>query len=63
MTANPIAVEADASLIVAAQMMRDHKIGGLPVVDTANSLQLVVGIITETDLLDYLVELLSIQVE
>jgi CBS domain-containing protein len=44
-------------------MMRDHKIGGLPVVDTANSLQLVVGIITETDLLDYLVELLSIQVE
>lgn len=63
MTANPVTIEADASLIVAAQMMHDHKIGGLPVVDTANSLQLVVGIITETDLLNYLVELLSSQVE
>lgn len=63
MTANPVTIEADASIIVAAQMMRDHKIGGLPVVETANSLQLVVGIITETDLLNYLIELLSSQVE
>ncbi len=84
MTANPVTIEANASLIVAAQMMRDHKIGGLPVVDTANSLQAVqerrktqgiydalgeqvecklIGIITETDLLNYLIELLSSQIE
>jgi len=63
MTANPVTIEAEASIIVAAQMMRDHKIGGLPVVETANSLQLVIGIITETDLLNYLIELLSSQVE
>ena len=84
MTANPVTIDANASLIVAAQMMRDHKIGGLPVVDTANSLHAVqerrktqgiydafdeqgecklIGIITETDLLNYLIKLLSSQVE
>ncbi len=78
MTANPITVEPSACLTVAAQLMRDHKIGGLPVVEKVACTQSpkgiydvhgeqgkikLVGIITETDLLDYLVELLTGQVE
>jgi acetoin utilization protein AcuB len=74
MTANPITVKADAPLVIAAQLIRDHKIGGLPVVEKANCTQSpqgiydaqghhdecqLVGIITETDLLDYLIELIS----
>ena len=74
MTANPITVEPDGCLTVAARLMRDHKIGGLPVVEKVAYTQSpegiydthgeqdeikLVGIITETDLLDYLVELLS----
>lgn len=67
MTANPVTVEANALLVVAAQLMRDHKIGGLPVVagEYPRSVQQVqganrlVGIITETDLLDYLIKLLK----
>ena len=35
--------------------MRNHKIGGLPVVMDGQ----LVGIITETDLLDFLIELLA----
>jgi acetoin utilization protein AcuB len=64
MTANPITVMADASLVVAAQLMRDHKIGGLPVMEVTGPLsdeEQLIGIITETDLLDYLVKLLSDQ--
>jgi acetoin utilization protein AcuB len=71
MTANPVTVEANAPLVVAAQLMRDHKIGGLPVVagEHLRSVQQVqgadrlVGIITETDLLDYLIKLLKGNVE
>jgi len=61
MTANPITVDADASLVVAARFMRDHKIGGLPVVakDYAQNEECLVGIITETDLLEYLIRLLG----
>jgi acetoin utilization protein AcuB len=67
MTANPITVKADALLVVAAQLMRDHRVGGLPVVaaEYPHGTQgeqgegWLVGIITETDLLDYLVELLE----
>ena len=74
MAANPITVEPDRCLTVAARLMRDHKIGGLPVVEKVVCTQSpkgiydvyeeqdeikLVGIITETDLLDYLVELLS----
>jgi acetoin utilization protein AcuB len=67
MTANPVIVEANAPIVVAAQLMRDHKIGGLPVVagEYPRSVQQVqgadrlVGIITETDLLDYLIKLLK----
>jgi acetoin utilization protein AcuB len=37
--------------------MRTHKIGGLPVVRDGQ----LVGIITETDLLDFLIELLAVE--
>jgi acetoin utilization protein AcuB len=66
MTANPITVEADAPLVVAAKLMFDHKIGGLPVVEATTSVgdgMRLVGIITETDLLGYLIRLLAEQIE
>ena len=60
MTANPITVDAGAPLVVAARLMRDHKIGGLPVVaEHPQGEERLVGIITETDLLQYLIELLE----
>lgn len=70
MTANPITVEAGAPLVVAAQLMRDHKIGGLPVVAAQPSANVqgpqgdtqLVGIITETDLLNYLITVLKRQI-
>jgi acetoin utilization protein AcuB len=78
MTANPVTVEANAPLVAAAQLMRYHKIGGLPVVEAteysagdprAISVQdmpgedRLVGIITEMDLLDYLIRLLEGQAD
>lgn len=74
MTANPITVMANAPLIAAAQLMRDHRFGGLPVIENAKSSGStttlpnstgvegdgrLIGIITETDLLNYLIELLE----
>ncbi len=55
MTRHPITVTPDSSIAEAARLMRDHKIGGLPVVEGEQ----VVGIITETDLLNYLLKLLE----
>jgi acetoin utilization protein AcuB len=55
MTPNPLTVAPDTPVIEAARLMRDRKIGGLPVMD-GNEL---VGIVTETDLLDALIKLLS----
>jgi acetoin utilization protein AcuB len=43
-----ITVAADAPIDVAADLMLEHKIGGLPVVESDGKM---VGIITETDLL------------
>ncbi len=72
MTANPVTVDASAPLVAAARLMRDHKIGGLPVVQAAAHSPIdpgvqdegrLVGIITETDLLDYLIELLEGETE
>lgn len=57
MTPNPLTIEPSVSIAEAARMMRNHKIGGLPVVKGGQ----LVGIITETDLLDYLIELLADQ--
>ncbi len=48
MTANVVTVAPDASVTVAARIMRDAGVGGLPVVDNVGS---VVGILTEADLL------------
>ncbi len=59
MTPNPLTIEPDAPIAEAARIMRNHKIGGLPVV--AN--EQLVGIITETDLLDFLIELLELAPE
>lgn len=59
MTPNPITIGPDDSVADAARLMRDHKIGGLPVVQNGQ----LVGIVTETDLLDFLIELLERQTE
>jgi acetoin utilization protein AcuB len=55
MTPNPLTIEPNAPIADAARVMRNHKIGGLPVVTDGQ----LVGIITETDLLDFLIELLA----
>jgi acetoin utilization protein AcuB len=55
MTPNPLVIGPDAPIAGAARMMRNHKIGGLPVVSEGQ----LVGIVTETDLLDHLIELLE----
>ncbi|MFI5342167.1 MAG: CBS and ACT domain-containing protein [Candidatus Methylomirabilales bacterium] len=53
---DPITVKPTNSVEKAALLMHDHKIGCLPVVDDAGSL---VGVITETDLLGVMVEILG----
>ncbi len=53
MTPNPITVKPDSTIREAAQLMLEHKIGGLPVVDDDKK---VVGIITESDIFRLLVE-------
>ena len=55
MTPNPLTIGSNASIAEAARLMRNHKIGGLPVVDEGQ----LVGIVTETDLLDFLIEMLT----
>jgi acetoin utilization protein AcuB len=55
MSSPVITVGADTPLEVAARIMADSKIGGLPVVDGVN----LVGIITETDIFKILIELLG----
>jgi acetoin utilization protein AcuB len=55
MTPNPMTIAADAPIAEAARLMRDHKIGGLPVVAEER----LVGIVTETDLLNCLITLLE----
>ncbi len=55
MTETPITVTPQTPMVDAAKIMRDRKIGGLPVVDG----DVLVGIVTETDLLNYLITLLE----
>ncbi len=55
MTPDPITIQPDATIAEAARMMRTHKIGGLPVEVDGQ----LMGIITETDLLDFLIEILT----
>jgi acetoin utilization protein AcuB len=52
MTRNPITISATAPVSMAARLMLEHKIGGLPVVEKGK----LVGIITETDICRLLVE-------
>lgn len=56
MSVNLITVSPETPIQKAAQLMVDHKIGGLPVVDSNKHL---VGIITETDIFKVFVELFS----
>lgn len=53
MTEDPLTVSPNTSLSEAAMLMIENKIGGLPVVDVDN---MVVGIITESDLFEALVQ-------
>lgn len=55
MSSNPRTVTPQTKIVEAARLMRDKKIGGLPVVDK----DALVGMVTETDLLDYLITLLE----
>ena len=47
MTRNPITIHPEATINEAAQVMLEHKVSGLPVVNQANE---IVGIITESDI-------------
>lgn len=58
MTANPITVQPATPVVEAAHLLRQHKIGGLPVVD-ADDPSRVVGMVTITDMLDCLIRLLA----
>lgn len=54
MTRNPIQVTADLSILDAAQLMLEHKVSGLPVVDKET--RRIVGILTESDIFRMLVQ-------
>lgn len=56
MTAAPITVAPDATLSQVAEIMRQFKIGGLPVVEDGR----LVGMITESDLFDAFAEMFGI---
>ena len=55
MTPDPVTVEADDKLLDAVRLMRKHKIGGVPVMENGE----LIGILTETDLLNFLERLLE----
>ncbi len=52
MTKNPVTVTPDTSMKDASRLMLEHKIGGLPVVESGK----VVGIITESDIFRFMVQ-------
>ena len=54
MTSKVVTATADDDLIHIIELMEEHKIGGLPIVEDAQ----LVGIITETNLMNCLIELL-----
>ncbi len=55
MTADPVTISPETSILAAAKLMRERKFGGLPVVEDDH----LVGMITVTDLLDCLIHLLE----
>jgi len=52
-----ITVNQDAYIEIAAKMLRENKVGGMPVVDDDGKL---VGIITETDIFDSFLDILGV---
>ena len=56
MIKNPITVEPDTDIEVAAQLIYKNKIGGMPVVKNRN----LVGIITETDILRAFIDMMGL---
>ena len=55
MTETPTTVTPQTPIAEAAKIMRDRKIGGVPVLEETR----LVGIVTETDLLDFLIRTLE----
>ncbi|HEY4689408.1 MAG TPA: CBS domain-containing protein [Anaerolineae bacterium] len=55
MTPNPVTLAPDASVLDAVRVMHDRKFGGIPVVEGSR----LVGIVTETDVLQCFINLLS----
>lgn len=55
MTRDPLMVSPEVPVEIAARMLRDRKIGSLPVIER----QMLVGIVTESDLFDALIFLLG----
>lgn len=55
MTQNPLTIGPDEDILKAAELMEQHKIGGLPVVGEG----LIIGIITLSDLINYLIKQLG----
>lgn len=51
-----VTIEADANIERAAILMREHKIGGIPVMEGQN----LVGMITETDIFDAFIDILGV---
>ncbi len=58
MTPNPMTVAPTTTVAEAARLLRRHKIGGLPVIEAEGS-DRVVGMVTITDMLDCLIQLLA----
>lgn len=57
MTKDPITIAPTATVEEAAVLMRQHKIGGLPVMDQGT----LVGIITESDVFDAFIDLMGLR--
>ena len=55
MTPDPITVTSDTGIEKVARLMRDRKVGGLPVIRDDK----LVAIVTETDVLNYFIQLLE----
>lgn len=58
MTKNPVRLKPDDSVEKAAVLLSDRKLGGLPIVDDDDK---VLGIITEKDLFDILIEITRVR--
>jgi CBS domain-containing protein len=57
MTSAPYTVSPDADLLTAGRMILEYDVGGLPVVEQGR----LVGMITATDLVGLLIDLLSVE--